>query len=645
MADLSKKLSLKPGDNKEGNIFDDSNSVKLIFRIPSEDLIDLNQSLIDFARTVDTAVNSMLTMVKGTLKNQLINENAPTFETPVKRKPLKREVPLSSSINKVVLHRAKRLHTDERNSRMNSISRKLLNNQENDANLINQQVSFVAKESSLDIKPSKPPLLNDVENQSNLLNVIANQKTSPIRTRSRTRLQNKQKEMEQSSIRSNTTIQNPTPKKCVNNSLSTPKFGGRKPRQSKQVDSVAKTSKVNVNNFPNPMPSVLSTPTTMNKRPDLILKSSVEKVKKAEANRKAYLENKQQQLRERSTERKNRLLANQQKMDKVVKNKLDQVAKPFNNVIANPPIQIKPPQQRPQTPKEKPDRHEERLRKLNNLKMKNCEINLKNKNVLFPNSASANGKNIAVATESALAYKTKYFATNETKMDIKTLEYHLKQSNIKSKDEIENESPNKESLMTSDESAVHNEINPQLLSPIVGEAVNKTIHEANITFTAMCKTPIMNSTITMLKNNILTSYQMTPPVRQDSVINYDISALIDSEDDEEQMLAEKRANEKPKPKWATGRELVNAVRQQYKLSQEERNQLEAKIFSFPRLPVDLDLIGLPVHPKYQQRTSSVCWDSKQIDKNPIILTMNSNNQFQSNKTKLTDGIEIPSQSG
>lgn len=65
MADLSKKLSLKPGDNKEGNIFDDSNSVKLIFRIPSEDLIDLNQSLIDFARTVDTAVNSMLTMVKG----------------------------------------------------------------------------------------------------------------------------------------------------------------------------------------------------------------------------------------------------------------------------------------------------------------------------------------------------------------------------------------------------------------------------------------------------------------------------------------------------------------------------------------------------------------------------------------------------
>lgn len=121
---------------------------------------------------------------------------------------------------------------------------------------------------------------------------------------------------------------------------------------------------------------------------------------------------------------------------------------------------------------------------------------------------------------------------------------------------------------------------------------------------------LISSTITK-QQTMISSYEMTPPPRPyPNPQNYDITTLMES-DDEESMI---RANTKPIPRWAQGRMFANIIKEQFK-KPDELNHLTKQIFphAIP-LPVPLEANGLIVNQKYATRSSSVSWCEKSFIK-------------------------------
>jgi len=101
---------------------------------------------------------------------------------------------------------------------------------------------------------------------------------------------------------------------------------------------------------------------------------------------------------------------------------------------------------------------------------------------------------------------------------------------------------------------------------------------------------------------------MTPPPHEKTYENnYDMSAYIDSEDEEAQAEAAVTRAGKQIPAWACGNELIRAVKAQCSMPQEQFTAWARSIFPPPVIPVPLNDMGLTVCEKYAVRSSSVNW--------------------------------------
>ncbi|KAH9421325.1 hypothetical protein DERP_013775 [Dermatophagoides pteronyssinus] len=133
-------------------------------------------------------------------------------------------------------------------------------------------------------------------------------------------------------------------------------------------------------------------------------------------------------------------------------------------------------------------------------------------------------------------------------------------------------------------------------------------------------------------NNQTHQYPMTPPPKlEESLIStYDISKYIDSEDEEEQEKIMEQRKDKRIPKWAAGRSLLIDLRQQYCQNGKQLDEQANRLYSYSlqennNVQIDLDVIGLPVIPRYRNRTSSIIWTKPPIS--PIISNTNYNNSY------------------
>ena len=142
--------------------------------------------------------------------------------------------------------------------------------------------------------------------------------------------------------------------------------------------------------------------------------------------------------------------------------------------------------------------------------------------------------------------------------------------------------------------------------------------QENVTFAVPAippppKTP--NSTPNVAKKLIggqtPTTYEMTPPPRERTADNYDISKYIDS-DDEEQQAQHQQQGQKRVPKWAQGRDFLSRIHGQFGKTADELVAIQGRIFPPPPLPVPLEEMGLPVRERYQVRTSSVNWNQARV---------------------------------
>ncbi|CAG2110404.1 unnamed protein product [Medioppia subpectinata] len=106
------------------------------------------------------------------------------------------------------------------------------------------------------------------------------------------------------------------------------------------------------------------------------------------------------------------------------------------------------------------------------------------------------------------------------------------------------------------------------------------------------------------------SYDMTPPPKEHSYDNYDISQIASDDDTDDDQQPRKRI-----PGWARGHMFIKQVHQQYSRPYKELYKEIKGVFGsgdalLNRFKVEFELMfpKRPIHPKYAKRTSSAVWD-------------------------------------
>lgn len=162
-------------------------------------------------------------------------------------------------------------------------------------------------------------------------------------------------------------------------------------------------------------------------------------------------------------------------------------------------------------------------------------------------------------------------------------------SNVPPSNNVVNMTFTLESNPTSDVSIVTVPINSTIINPKPNTPINKIIAKTKL--------------------NDPTSYQMTPPPKDQTFDNYDISKYIDSEDESEQIKHEEAKVGKPVPKWAASRLFLESLRKQYAKTEDEIHADIERNVKPPVIPIPLEQMGLVVREKYVQRSSSINWKS------------------------------------
>lgn len=387
-----------------------------------------------------------------------------------------------------------------------------------------------------------------------------------------------------------------------------------------------------------------------------LLLSSEDKKKKADVNRQIYLENKKMALKTRLAERDKRLARFKENQRVAEMEKQANMKRKLETAPAKPPPTAFDNTQHNSNAVRVSTRQLERKKKLANLSSSTGNIY---KKTLRKDDISTNSKATTTFTKKATA--TNVSSTNKAlSSSTGTLnnKQHLKHvdSVVNSKVCLES---NKEKLhaelLTSDESIIQvdtkeKDLNIEgdivcntflidsAISPFKKPTLNNTtftsdvdfahpalldttqtkvLNSTNIQFntgtsivnlpTSMPINQTMNKTITKLQTSI-NNYEMTPPPKPvPSYSNYDISAFIDSDDEDADTHNDH--NSKPIPKWAQGKEFINLLKEQFSLPPDELNSLVKKIFPHDiLLPVPLEQMGLTVRPNYAVRSSSVSWN-------------------------------------
>ncbi|OTF78160.1 hypothetical protein BLA29_002503, partial [Euroglyphus maynei] len=654
----------------------------------------------------------MIQMLESSKMDSKVNPNITAtilaFDTPTKsvvgeKRKYQQHTPSSTNVQRIKKSsNRKRIRNETPSMKTKKVSSTDLSNQENDQNITNKM-----QETQIEQKPQQTSLISKKCSiqESTIVNDSSNNNNNTLRcTRARTRAQvKKEQELQQSKINmkiSNTTLTKTTKTKANstvinknprnnkdtfittnNNDMSkvtTPTTQRTKkttvPQQQKQRESNKKPvasaldtpSAKNINSRKvggqcSKIYEILATPPISKQRPEEVRVRSAQKLEKAAENRKMLMEQRQQELRKRSVDSKNRLLANQQKQEQQRQQQLVSATNTTplkklagkqaffliagvasstadNNNNCTPVLRHKMLNSNMNSSTKKSTKTSSLANNNNNnsiskynlkkepssiakqlSKIKNFANNKKMiptmKNDVTTTITTTNAlpsEKLTIGNGNLIVNTALTFDLDSNKPDISPIKFDH-EHNDSAGDKIVNVTQNlNNTIITTvrapaspltSSSSMHTE----MLKPSM---LNKTILKMEEKRMMTPKKSPLPSSVTMNQSGI-TQYTMTPPPRlEESMIStYDISRYIDSEDEEEQQKLDRQRKDKRIPSWAMGSSLIKKLR--LTLCRNRNKHLNENINNiYPyhlqkQVHVDLDEIGLVVVPRYRNRTSSV----------------------------------------